>query len=171
MKNGNKLASLFPFLVVSIFQYFTVMKWSIISTTSLCLWLLHLCVYGYLCNLLRSYLNLDQWSTYLQQFHLNFKYKKRSTNHVADCLSRPLVVALTTILNSCVHETSRWPQLYKNDPEFTTIYHMLVDGKQVPNFHLQNALLCYLCHLFFLQASMPSWFGKRTKVKSHDTLV
>jgi hypothetical protein len=29
----------------------------------------------------------QKWSTYLQQFHLNIKYKKGSTNNVADCLS------------------------------------------------------------------------------------
>jgi hypothetical protein len=59
----------------------------------------------------------QKWSTYLQQFHLNIKYKKGSTNHVADCLSRPPVAALTTVLNSCGHETSGWPQLYNNDSE------------------------------------------------------
>ena len=29
----------------------------------------------------------QKWSIYLQQFHLNIKYKKGSTNHVANCLS------------------------------------------------------------------------------------
>ena len=29
----------------------------------------------------------QKWSTYLQQFHLNIKYKKCSTNRVSDCLS------------------------------------------------------------------------------------
>ena len=29
----------------------------------------------------------QKWSTYLQQFHLNIKYKKGSTNNVVDCLS------------------------------------------------------------------------------------
>ena len=29
----------------------------------------------------------QKWSTYLQQFHLNIKYKKGSTNNVADFLS------------------------------------------------------------------------------------
>ena len=48
----------------------------------------------------------QKWSTYLQQFHLNIKYKKGSTNNVADCLSRPPIVAMTTVLNSCGHETS-----------------------------------------------------------------
>jgi hypothetical protein len=64
----------------------------------------------------------QKWSMYLQQFHLNIKYKNGSTNHVVDCLSRPPVVALTTILNSYGRETSGWPQLYNNDFEFPTTY-------------------------------------------------
>jgi len=47
-----------------------------------------------------------KWSTYLQQFHLNIKYKKDSTNNVADCLHLPPIVALTTGLNSYGNETS-----------------------------------------------------------------
>jgi hypothetical protein len=42
----------------------------------------------------------QKWSTYLQQFHLNIKYKTGSTNRVIDCLSRPPVTALTTVLDS-----------------------------------------------------------------------
>ena len=64
----------------------------------------------------------EKWLTYLQQFHLNIKYKKGSTNQVVDCLSRRPVVALTMVLNSCGHETSTWPQLYGNDPDLTPIY-------------------------------------------------
>jgi hypothetical protein len=89
----------------------------------------------------------QKWSTYLQQFHLNIKYKKGSTNHVANCLSRPPVAVLTTILNSCRHETSGWPQLYNNDSDFATAYQTLSVGKTVPNFHLQDELLCHLSHL------------------------
>jgi len=37
-------------------------------------------------------------STYLQQFHLNIKYNTCISNHVIDCLSRPPVAALTTLL-------------------------------------------------------------------------
>jgi hypothetical protein len=52
----------------------------------------------------------QKWSTYLQQFHLNIKYNTRSTNHVDDYLSRPPVTTLTTMLHSCGHEASEWPQ-------------------------------------------------------------
>ena len=48
----------------------------------------------------------QKWSTYLQNFNLNIKYKKGSTNNVVDCLSRPLIMAITIVLNSCGHETS-----------------------------------------------------------------
>jgi hypothetical protein len=53
----------------------------------------------------------QKWSANLQQFHLSIKYKKGSTNHVTDCLSRPPVTTLTTVLNYCGHETSRWSHL------------------------------------------------------------
>ena len=50
----------------------------------------------------------QKWSTYLQQFHLNIKYKTGNTNCVINFLSRPLVATLTTMLDSCDHETSGW---------------------------------------------------------------
>jgi hypothetical protein len=89
----------------------------------------------------------QKWSTYLQQFHLNIKYKTGSTNHVIDCLSRLSVAALTTVLDSCSHETSGWPQLYETDPDFATTYHMLGANVVLNNFHLQDGLLCRLGHI------------------------
>ena len=89
----------------------------------------------------------QKWSTYLQKLHLNIKYEKGSTNNVADCLSWPSIMALTTVLNSCGHQTSNWPLLYKSDPEFSHTYHTLLEGQKVPIFHLQDALLCHLGHL------------------------
>jgi hypothetical protein len=87
----------------------------------------------------------QKWSTYLHQFHINIKYKTGSTNHVTDCFSRPLVAALTMVLHSCKHETSRSPQLYERDPEFATTYHMLGTNIVVTNFHLQDGFLCQIC--------------------------
>jgi hypothetical protein len=89
-----------------------------------------------------------KWSTYLQQFHLNVKYKIGSTNHVIDCLSRPSVVALTTVLDSCGHETSGWPQLYETYLDFATTYQRLGANAVVDNFHIQDGLLCRLGHIF-----------------------
>ena len=56
-------------------------------------------------------------------------------------------MALTTVLNSFGHESSDLRLLYKSDPEFSHIYHTLLEDQQVPDFHLQGALLCHLRHL------------------------
>jgi hypothetical protein len=56
-------------------------------------------------------------------------------------------VVITTVLNSCGHETSDWLLLYKSDPYFGHTYKMLLEGNRVPNFYLQDALLCHLGHL------------------------
>jgi hypothetical protein len=82
----------------------------------------------------------QKWSTYLQQFHLNIKYKTRISNHVVNCLSRPLVASLATMFHSCGHEASKWPQLYQQYPDFGI-------GMTVTNFHIQDGLLCHLGHL------------------------
>jgi hypothetical protein len=89
-----------------------------------------------------------KWSTYLQQFHLNIKNKTGSTNHVADYLNRLTVAALTMVLDSCGHETSRWPQLYETNTDFTTIYQMLRANADVDNFNLEDGLLCRLGHIY-----------------------
>ena len=66
---------------------------------------------------------------------------------VDDFLSRAPVVALTMVLNSCGHDTSRWPQLYDNDPNFSPIYKSLCAGTHVAYFHIQEGFLCHLVHL------------------------
>jgi hypothetical protein len=40
----------------------------------------------------------QKWSTYLQQFQLNIKYKMGSANRVGDFLNKPPIVTLTTML-------------------------------------------------------------------------
>jgi hypothetical protein len=89
----------------------------------------------------------QKWSTYLQQFHFNFKYKKGITNNVAYCVRQPSIVAITTMLNSCGNETFDWPLLYKRDPDFGHTYMTLLEGNRVPKFHLLDALLCHSGHL------------------------
>jgi len=93
----------------------------------------------------------QKWPTYLQQLHLKIKYKVGSTNRVADFLRRPPVMTLTTVLDSCGHETSGCTQLYKTGPDFVTTYQMLGANVVVNNFHPQDGLLCHLCHI-----SVPS---------------
>jgi hypothetical protein len=99
----------------------------------------------------------------------NIKYKKGRTNNVADCLSRPPIKALTTVLNSCGHETFDWSLLYKSDPEFGHTYNRLLEGKKVPNFHLQDALLCHLGHLCAPSSERPKmiWEAHYSRVAGH----
>jgi len=56
-------------------------------------------------------------------------------------------MVLTTVLNSYGNETVGWPDIYKSDPEFGSTYQTLLEGKQVLNFYLQDALLCHLGHI------------------------
>jgi hypothetical protein len=102
----------------------------------------------------------------LQQFHLNIKYKTGSTNRVVDFLSRLPVAALTTVLDSCGHETSGWPQLYEIDPDFATTYQMLGANAVVDNFHLQDGLLCHLGHI-----CVPSSEGAKLIWEAHYSWV
>ena len=78
----------------------------------------------------------QKWSTYLQQFHLNIKYKKGNTNQVVYFLIRPPITTLNTMLKSCVHDISMWPQIYDNDTEFDSIYQSLHANTPVAEFHL-----------------------------------
>jgi hypothetical protein len=107
-----------------------------------------------------------KWSTYLQQFHLNIKYKNRNTNHVIYCLICPPVVALTTMLNSYNHETSRWPQLFERDLDFSATYQLLGTNTIVIDFHLQDGLLCHLGHL-----CIPSSENVKLIFESHYSRV
>jgi hypothetical protein len=89
----------------------------------------------------------QKWSTYLQQFHININYKTCISNHVFYCLNRSPVAVLTTVLQSCGHEASEWPQIYQDDLDFPTTYQLLGIGATVTNFHIQDKLLCHLGHL------------------------
>jgi hypothetical protein len=90
---------------------------------------------------------------------------KGSTNNVADCLNRPPIMVLTMVLNTCGHETSNWLHLYKSDPKFGHTYNTLLEGKNVPNFHLQDALLYQLGHL-----CVPSSEHSRMILEAHYSL-
>jgi hypothetical protein len=77
-----------------------------------------------------------KWSTYLQIFQLNIKYKKGSSNYVVEFLNHPMIVALTIFLNSYGHGTIGWPQLYNSEFEFASTYNTMSTRKQVLDFHL-----------------------------------
>jgi hypothetical protein len=83
----------------------------------------------------------------MKKFHINIKYKTCISNHVDDCLSRPPVAALTTVIHSSGHESSEWPQLYQHDPDFTTTYQLLGTGVTVTDFNIHEEILFYLSHL------------------------
>jgi hypothetical protein len=105
----------------------------------------------------------------LQQFHLNIKYKTGITNHITDYLSGLPVTTLTTVLDSCDHETSIWPQLYEIDPDFATTYQMLGANVVVDNFHLQDGLLCHLGHIFVPSSERVKliWEAHYSRVAGH----
>jgi hypothetical protein len=110
-----------------------------------------------------------KWSIYLHQFHLNIKYKTCISNHVTDCLSRPPLAALTTVLHSCGHETLQWPQLYQQDPNFTTTYQLLGTCATVTDFHIQDRLLCQLVHIYVSvsECSKLIWEAHYSRVAGH----
>ena len=111
----------------------------------------------------------QKWSTYLQQFHLNIKYKTWSTNRVVECLSRPLVAKLTMVLDSCSHETYGWPHLYETEPDFSTTYQILGSNSMVTNFHIQDELLCCLGHLWVQSSERMKliWEAHYSRVVGH----
>jgi hypothetical protein len=111
----------------------------------------------------------QKWSTYLQQFHINIKYKTRSTNRFVDYLSQPPVVSLTIVLHSYGHEASEWPQLYQRDPDFTTTYWLLGTVVNVTNFHIQDGLLCHLGHLYVLANKHAKliWEAHYSRMEGH----
>jgi hypothetical protein len=57
------------------------------------------------------------------------------------------MAAITTMLDSCGHEESEWPQIYQEYPDFATTYHLLGIGTNTTNFHIQDEILCHLGHL------------------------
>ena len=110
-----------------------------------------------------------KWSTYLQQFHLNIKYKKGNTNNFLDCLNRLSVNVLTTVLHSSRHKTSQWLHLYKSDPEFGNTYQTLLDRKQVPNFQFKDTLLRHLGHVCFPSCKRAKMIWEAHYSRSLDT--
>ena len=78
-------------------------------------------------------------------------------------------MAITTMFNSCGHETSDWPLLYRSDPEFSHTYQTLLEGNQVTKFHLQDVLLCYMGHLFVPSSECAKmiWEAHYSRVAGH----
>ena len=77
--------------------------------------------------------------------------------------------SLTTVLHSCRHEESEWPQLYQQDLDFNTTYHLLGTGGTVTDFHIQDRLLCHLGHLYVptRQCAKLIWESHYSRVVGH----
>ena len=82
-----------------------------------------------------------KWETYLQQFHLVIKYKKGSTNKMADFLSQPPMQDLHILEVCCVGYDS-WKAIYEEDPSFGEIWRVL----QQPTMINQTPFLDYTIH-------------------------
>jgi hypothetical protein len=78
-------------------------------------------------------------------------------------------VALTTVLDYCIHETFEWPHLYETDPGFTNTYQMLGANTVVTNFNLQDGLLCHLGHLCVTSSKQAKliWESHYNRVVGH----
>jgi len=70
------------------------------------------------------------------------------------------------VLDSCGHETSRWPNLYEIDPKLSTKYQMFGANSVVSNFNLQEGILCQLGHIF-----VPSSEKENMSWESHYSQV
>jgi hypothetical protein len=84
-----------------------------------------------------------KWMGFLQQFHLLIKYKKGTSNKVADMLSRRPIVA-SIILNNTSLSHDSYVEKYAIDEDFKEVYEKLTHGAQVENYCLQGKLLYHL---------------------------
>ena len=64
---------------------------------------------------------------FLQQFHLVIKYKKGTSNKVADMISRPLISA-SVILHNASLPFEIYAEQYANDDDFKEVYAKLTHG-------------------------------------------
>ena len=80
---------------------------------------------------------------FLQQFHLVIKYKKCTSNKVADILSIPPIVASVVFKNASLPHDS-YVEKYSIDVDFKEVYMELTLGAQVENYCLQGNLLYHV---------------------------
>lgn len=76
------------------------------------------------------------------------KYKKGTSNKVADMLSCPPISA-SIILHNASLSFESYVEQYANDDDFKEIYAKLTHGSQVDNYHLQGKLLYHFRKLCF----------------------
>jgi hypothetical protein len=73
------------------------------------------------------------------------------------------------MLQSCGHEASEWPQLYQQDPDLATTYHLLGTCATVIDFHIQDRLLCHLGHICVStrERAKMIWEAHYSQVEGH----
>jgi hypothetical protein len=105
----------------------------------------------------------------MQQFYININYNTCISNHFTDYLNRPPMATLTTVLQSCGNEALEWPQLYQQDPEFTTTYQLLGISTTITDFHIQDKLSCHMGHLFvpIREHAKLIWEAHYSRVEDH----
>lgn len=76
---------------------------------------------------------------------------------------------LIIVLDSCGHETSGWLHLYKSDLKFDNTYQTLLEGKKVSNFHLYDAIICQLGHIYVLSSQCVKmiWEAHHSQIIGH----
>jgi hypothetical protein len=83
---------------------------------------------------------------FLQQFHLVIKYKKGTSNKVANMISRPPIAASIILKNTSLSHDI-YVEQYAIDEDFKEVYDNLTHGAQVENYCLQGKLLYHLGNL------------------------
>jgi hypothetical protein len=73
-----------------------------------------------------------RWMGFLQRFHLVIKYKKGTSNKVADMISRPPIVASIILKNTSLSHDS-YVENYAIDEDFKEVYLKLTLGAYVEN--------------------------------------
>jgi hypothetical protein len=80
---------------------------------------------------------------FLQQFHLVIKYKKGTSNKVADIIYIPSIDASIILKNNSLSHDS-YVEKYAIDKDFKEVYAKLTHGAQVENYCLYGKLLYHL---------------------------
>jgi hypothetical protein len=83
---------------------------------------------------------------FLQQFNLVIKYKKGTSNKVADMISRPPIASSVILKNTSLSHYS-YVEKYAIDEYFKEVYAKLTLGAQLENYCLQGKLLYHLGNL------------------------
>jgi hypothetical protein len=106
-----------------------------------------------------------KWMGFLQQFHLVIKYKKGTSNMVADMLSRPPIVTFIVLKDTYLSHDI-YVEQYAINEDFKEVYEKLTLGAQVENYCLQGKLLYHLGKL-----CIPTSERVHVIQESHTSLV